>query len=66
MKKLKNLEKAILSAEKEKTVDKRSVSYKKKVLPAMTLLRKDVDALENLVSADYWPIPTYGDLLFEV
>ena len=27
---------------------------------------KAADKLETLVSADYWPIPTYGDLLFGV
>jgi glutamine synthetase len=63
---LKYLENSIQAAEKEKSAKQRSIAYKTNVLPAMTLLRKDVDALENLVSADYWPIPTYGDLLFEV
>ena len=63
---LKHLENALRIAEREKDAKARSVAYKTSVLPAMTLLRKDVDALENLVSAEYWPIPTYGDLLFEV
>ncbi len=36
------------------------------VLKEMQALRAAVDNLENLVSADYWPFPTYGDLLFGV
>lgn len=33
-------------------------------LDAMLRLRKAVDALENLVPAALWPMPTYSDLLF--
>ena len=44
----------------------RSVFCKNDTLPVMKTLRKAVDSLENIVSADYWPIPTYGDLLFGV
>lgn len=25
-----------------------------------------VDALEEIVAADYWPVPTYDDILFYV
>ena len=31
----------------------------------MEALRAPVDTLETLVDSEYWPIPTYGDLLFE-
>ncbi len=44
----------------------RSFRCRDEVLVSMKALRKEVDALETLVSADYWPIPTYGDLLFGV
>jgi glutamine synthetase len=37
---------------------------KAKVRPAMANLRKAVDALENQVAADLWPLPTYRELLF--
>jgi len=33
-------------------------------LEKMGLLRGDADALETLVVGDYWPYPTYSDLLF--
>ena len=44
----------------------RSFFCKDETLFIMKLLRSTVDSLENIVSADYWPIPTYGDLLFGV
>ena len=34
------------------------------VIPAMTSLRASVDAMEELVGADYWPVPTYGQLTY--
>lgn len=36
------------------------------VCAAMEALRAPVDALEMLVDKKVWPIPTYGDLIFEV
>jgi glutamine synthetase len=35
-----------------------------KVRPAMAALREAVDAIENEVAADLWPMPTYRELLF--
>lgn len=40
--------------------------FRKVVFPAMSELRKPVDELELVVDKDVWPVPTYGDLLFEV
>ncbi len=34
------------------------------VIPAMTSLRASVDAMEELVGVDYWPVPTYGQLTY--
>lgn len=36
------------------------------VVRAMHELREPVDTLELLVDKDIWPVPTYGDLMFEV
>lgn len=36
------------------------------IVPAMAALRKPVDELELLVDKAIWPVPTYGDLMFEV
>ena len=40
--------------------------YAHEVAPAMAELRKTVDAMEEIVAADYWPVPTYDDILFYV
>ena len=40
--------------------------YYKEVMAAMNALRSPADELEKLVDKDYWPFPTYADLLFEV
>ena len=38
--------------------------YYEKVCPAMTALREPVDRLEMIMDKSYWPMPSYGDLLF--
>ena len=40
--------------------------YAHEVVPAMNELRRAVDAMEEIVAADYWPVPTYDDILFYV
>ena len=40
--------------------------YKDDVLKKMSALRKAADSLEEIVSADYWPFPSYGELLFGI
>ena len=41
-------------------------AYHGNVVPAMEALRAPVDKLEMLVDKDLWPMPSYGDLIFEV
>jgi len=40
--------------------------YRDKVVPAMAAVRVDIDALEMLVPAELWPVPTYADMLFKL
>lgn len=40
--------------------------YHDKVFAKMNEIRTVVDELETLVAADYWPVPTYGEILFSV
>ena len=40
--------------------------YHDTVLPAMAALRAPIDKLEGIVDSEYWPVPTYGELMFEV
>ena len=40
--------------------------FHEEIVPAMAELRAPVDALEMIVDKEMWPMPSYGDLLFEV
>lgn len=40
--------------------------YHDEVFPAMEALRAPVDRLEMIIDKDVWPMPSYGDLIFEV
>ena len=40
--------------------------YHFEVVPAMEALRMPVDKLEMIVDKEAWPMPSYGDLMFEV
>ena len=40
--------------------------YHTEVVPAMDALRTPVDKLEMIVDKEAWPMPSYGDLIFEV
>ena len=55
----------VQAAEMEDGKDK-AFFYRRQVIPAMEALRKPVDELEMIVDKDIWPMPSYGDLLFEV
>ena len=41
-------------------------AYRDEVLPLMDKLRAAVDAMETVTSKDYWPVPSYNDMLFYV
>ena len=43
-----------------------AVYYRDTVKTAMDALRAPVDKLEMIVDKDLWPMPSYGDLIFEV
>ena len=40
--------------------------YHSNVIPAMEALRAPVDELEMIVDKEMWPMPSYGDLMFDV
>ena len=58
----------LLSRKVEKLQDgrERAVFCRTKICPAMEALRTPVDRLEMIVDKDMWPMPSYGDLLFEL
>ena len=41
-------------------------AYRDTVLPSMEHLRECVDAMEKVCGAEYWPVPTYNEMLFWV
>ncbi len=63
---LKHLEECTAHANKIENAKERAFYYKDVVDVAMTALRKPVDKLEMLVDSDIWPMPTYGELMFEI
>jgi glutamine synthetase len=40
--------------------------YRDKILPAMEALRAPADTLEVLLGKEFWPMPTYTDLMFGI
>ena len=53
------------AAEKEEG-ELQATYYHSEVVPAMEALRVPVDNLEMIVDKEAWPMPSYGDLIFEV
>ena len=53
------------AAEKEEGKEQAFWFYEE-VSPAMQALRDPVDKLEMIVAKEVWPMPSYGDLMFEV
>ena len=43
-----------------------AIAFHREVVPAMEALRAPVDRLEMIVDKELWPMPSYGDLIFEV
>ena len=46
--------------------EKKAFAYHKQIVPVMKELREFVDEIEMLVDKGYWPMPSYGDLIFEI
>lgn len=61
-----NLSKLTEQASSMEEGEKQARFYYDQVMPAMVALRSPVDEMELLVDKDMWPMPSYGDLLFEV
>jgi len=55
---------ATAAAAGEGNIEKKAAAYRDDVVSAMVELRKISDGIEPVVGADYWPLPTYADMLF--
>ncbi len=62
-KKTESLEKAIDKAQVAHG-EKQAALYRDKVFTAQADLRQTVDTLETMVGSEYWPMPTYSEMLF--
>ncbi len=60
------LEKAVAETKGITDILKNAQGYCYNVIPAMNYVREVADTLETLVGADYWPLPTYSELLFNL
>ena len=60
------MEDMIIEAKKLPEGKAQAEEFNTKVAPAMLKLRESIDTLETIVDRDYWPVPTYRDILFEV
>ena len=63
---IKALDALHMQVEAIEDAQERAGAYAHEVAPAMARLRAAVDAMEEIVAADYWPVPTYDDILFYV
>ena len=60
------LEKAIADGAEISNVEEQAKFFRDTVKTTMDALRAPADKLEMIVDKDFWPFPSYGDLLFEV
>jgi glutamine synthetase len=63
---LSNLENAVADAAAIEEGAEQAKFFKDTVKTAMDELRAPADKLEMIVDKEYWPFPSYGDLIFEV
>ena len=63
---LKKLEKVEKEASAMEDAKEQAFFYKDCVKAAMEELRAPADRLEMIVDKEIWPIPTYGELMFEI
>ncbi len=66
MKKSEELESILVAADDISDIQKQANYYRDSVFPAMQEMRAVADELETITAKDYWPFPTYSDLLYSV
>ncbi len=66
VKKIDQLDKAVMGAKEVDGITENAVYYKNVVLGAMNELRAVADEMESNMSAKLWPYPSYGTMLFSV
>ena len=62
----KHLNEAVQQMNDIECVHEMATFCRDEIVPAMRALRTPIDRLELIVDKAIWPVPTYGDLMFEV
>lgn len=65
-KKVEALEHETHAAHEIASTEKRAEAFRDKVFTAQASLREDIDALEQITPKALWPVPSYGDMLFDL
>ena len=60
------LEETLAAAEREADAVTRSCLYRDRILPTMDHMREVTDTLETLTAKEYWPYPSYMEMLLSV
>ena len=60
------LRRAETEAAKITSATQRAEACVEKVIPAMEKLRTYVDEMEALTASEFWPLPSYGDMMFNI
>ena len=61
-----NLQEVVTEAATKEEGAEQATYFKDVVFQAMAELRAPIDSLELIIDKEAWPVPTYGELLFEV
>jgi glutamine synthetase len=61
---IEKLDEKVKAASEVKTTHEKAHYSRHDIIPQMNAVRKASDALETVVDADLWPLPTYAEMLF--
>jgi glutamine synthetase len=61
---IESLEASVAKAQSVAKPNTQARAYRDTVVPAMGTVREAADALETIVDADLWPLPSYAEMLF--
>ncbi len=60
------LDSTVAQANAIEDATERANRFKDSIVPALQIIREYIDDAETMVAADFWPYPTYGELLFNI
>ena len=56
----------VIKVREFKNIEENANYCREKIIPSMNELRKTADELEEKVNEEFWPFPSYSDLLYTV